>query len=349
MLKKNVAAFVFMLAAFSVFAYNPPAGGENLFGISSPSQLTSASSAAGGGLFSVTPSSIVFNPALIATEQRIMLDVGYTALFGAGGYGNAFQLGMVVPTKWCIADAVVQGIMSPSEDLPLGNSLNLKTAVSKEITDKLSVGLGVGSGFFWDHGSDWALTADLGMMYSLGNFYFLKNTRLGVSLLNLGKPYTDTDLTGIYDNSSSEFPEFCTLRAGGAATLFTASEITGGASFDVAVPGLQNVVFDTGFQMSYRDMIKLSTAWEFNTREFLSGNSNLMPSIGLSFKFMLNSKKDSYLSKKGWQQSEMSVSTAWQQLYGGVNASSAGATLKLGTRDNEAPEIKLWDTDGGND
>ena len=65
-----------LISAVSLYAYNPPAGGENLFGISSPAQLTSASSAAGGAFFDITPSSIAFNPALPAFEQRVMLDAG---------------------------------------------------------------------------------------------------------------------------------------------------------------------------------------------------------------------------------------------------------------------------------
>ena len=70
MVKRIAAAAAAVFMSACLFAYNPPAGGEYLFGISSPFQLTSAQSSAGGAFFDVTPASQVFNPALQAFEQR---------------------------------------------------------------------------------------------------------------------------------------------------------------------------------------------------------------------------------------------------------------------------------------
>ena len=69
MLKKIIASAV-LCAGAALYAYNPPAGGQNLLRISSPELLSEGASAAGGALYSVSPDSVVNNPALTAFEQR---------------------------------------------------------------------------------------------------------------------------------------------------------------------------------------------------------------------------------------------------------------------------------------
>ncbi len=357
MLKKIFFAVAVTAFAVSAFAYNPPAGGENLLSFTSPFQLTSAQSTAGGALSEkgnvpdVTPGSIIFNPALTAQEQRIVLDVGYTALFSSldqtHSMGGAFETGILIPTKWCTANALLQGVFVPFEEMSLGNSINLNLAASKEITERLNVGLGLGTGILWGYNTSWRLGADVGVLYKYGNLGFLKNTRIGVSMLNLGKNYSDTVLSGIRGGYASEYPGLATLRTGIAATLFEIKDLNGGFSFDLSAPEFQNFVVDTGLQFTFKNFIKLSTSWQFNTVEFMENNKVLLPSVGLSFKFVFTSGQNSYLAKKGWDQSEMTVGTAWQQLYGTVNATSAGAVLKLGLEDTTAPSIELGDMVGG--
>ena len=89
-------------------------------------------------------------------------------------------------------------------------------------------------------------------------------------------------------------------------------------------------------------LIKVYSSWEFDTQEFANDSKNLMPSVGVSFKFIFNSAQGSYLSNKGWDQSDMTVSGAWKQMYKNVNAVSAGAVLNLGLADTKAPEITMW-------
>ena len=59
-MKKSVFALATGFLTAAIFAYNPPAGGQSIFNISSPTQLTSASSAAGGGIFYPGPDSGAF-------------------------------------------------------------------------------------------------------------------------------------------------------------------------------------------------------------------------------------------------------------------------------------------------
>ena len=74
----------------------------------------------------------------------------------------------------------------------LGNSLNIKANLAKPITDKLDVGLGVNVGFLFGD-FDWALSANVGALYRIGDLGFLKDFRIGASVSNLGKVFTNTN------------------------------------------------------------------------------------------------------------------------------------------------------------
>ncbi|MBQ0052562.1 MAG: hypothetical protein KBT11_10965, partial [Treponema sp.] len=57
-----------LVACAGLFAYNPPAGGQNVLRLTEPQLISGADSAAGGGLFGVTAASVVNNPALTAWQ-----------------------------------------------------------------------------------------------------------------------------------------------------------------------------------------------------------------------------------------------------------------------------------------
>jgi hypothetical protein len=347
MVKKIIAAAVAVFASAVLFAYNPPVSGESLDRLMSPAQLTSASSSAGGGLFSAGPDSIVFNPALIAYEQRITLDAGYTALFSSANpdkaYGAAFGTGILIPWKWFVGSGIIKGDFLPFDEMNAGNTLGMNVGIAKEVSEHLSVGIGINSGVFWGSGSDWSLGADIGVLYRLPRLGFMKDFRMGISMLNLGKNYMYTTLPGIDSTvDSGSFPQIATLRAGAAAVFFSNNYFKGGASFDLAVPGFQNLIVDTGLQLSFNDMLYLCAAEEINVRESIAGHVNYMPSVSLGYRFTFDAKNNKYLEKNGWGQSEMTTSTAWQQLYQTVNACSLGVRMNLGMQDTDPPRIELW-------
>ena len=351
MVKKTITVLVILLSAACLFAYNPPVSGESLDRLSSPTQLASASSAAGGGIFDAGPDSIVFNPALTAFEQRVALDAGYTFLFSTADKscaGSAFQTGILVPWKWCVGSALLKGSFLPFDEMNAGNTTGLNVGASKEITDHLSVGASVNSGLFWGANADWQLGGNLGVLYHTDAMGVLKNFRLGFSLLNLGKNYSTTTLEGI--NSSEEtgaFPGIVTVRAGVAALLFKTDLFEGGFSFDLAAPSFQNLIIDTGMQFSFNNALYLNIAEDINVRESTAGHSNYMPAISIGYKFVLNSKNNKYMEKNGWQESEMRTDTGWQMMYGTVSACSADVKMKLGMQDTQPPIIELWTNDGG--
>lgn len=347
-MKRNVLAVVSTcLICSAIYAYNPPVNGENFLELSSPRQLTDASSSSGGGIFYAGPESLNVNPALPASEQRNVVNLAYTALFSSNSedtktYGNAFQAGILIPTKFAVYSAYMNGTMIPFVDMNLGDSLNIKGGLSKEVTEKLNVGLNVNSGIFWGANTDWALSANLGFVYNYGKLGFLKDFRYSAALLNLGKTFTNTTLPGI--NAEAEtgiFPMIGTLKLGCAALLAQTSVIKLGASLEITTPAFMNVITDLGLQFAVKDMLYITVADKFNLRELINGHVDVIPSVGLTFRFTFDVKNNQYLEKNGWSQSEMSTSVAWKQLYRNINAVSAGVDLNLGLKDETPPVITI--------
>ena len=362
-MKKVLSALAVLTAASSLFAYNPPTGSEDLNRLSEPELLSGGRSTAGGALYFVTPGSIVNNPALPALEQRIMIDLGYTALIdnddlSDDDYGNAAQLGVSIPSRYGVTTLLGQWVTSPFYDMNLGHIFDFRGNFSKDITDNLTFGATANIGIAYDEKTDWKAGVDLGVLYNFGKIAFMDDFRLGVALMNLGKPFSGDELLGMSADSRDEtfedweeatmYPGLATLRVGIASTLFTVGSFKGGWSADVSVPTAQNAIVDAGLQVAYNDIVRLNVGWGSNIRELIEGRNVNLPAIGLSFRFAFKSSKLA-AGNSDWGQSEMTVGAVWQQLYKNVTAVSGGALLKLGTSDNEPPEITLWPDDGKSD
>ncbi|MBR1537544.1 MAG: hypothetical protein IJ630_11465 [Treponema sp.] len=359
------ALFAAALLSANLFAYNPPAGGQNILRLSSPNLMTGASSAAGGGIYNVTPSSIVNNPALTAWEQRITLDLAgtlfvntnedYEDSFNTNSLGEAFQAGILFPSRWCVSTLLFQGVWTEFFDMPIGDTISFTGGLAKDITDQVSVGMTANFGLLYGDivESDWTASAAFGAYYNHGDLAFMKNVRFGVSMNNLGKMYSNKKNLGIktaknIKNNSQEFedstswPGLCTIRTGFAATMLSTDIMNLGISLDLSYPFFQDLVVDTGLMLQFWDFLKVSAAWSYDLQEEKNDASNLMPSIGVSFKFLFNSKSGSYMANHGWDQSDMTVSGSWKQMYENIHAISAGAVLNLGLKDTKAPEITMW-------
>ena len=351
-MKKQLVLLAFAFVMASVFAYNPPFSGENKYQIANPELLSGAGSASGGAVFTVVPGSIAFNPALTAFEQRTVLNLSYTALINGNRadesdsvYGQAFQLGTIIPTKWLVFAGFMQGTFSDIQRVDLGNSLDFRLGSSKGVTDKLYVGINFYTGFNFGTVFDYTIGADLGALYCFDDIAFLKKPRLGVSLMNLGKPLTKYSEGRGYDGTSTgcAYPGIITPRASFAATLFNVKKISGAFETELYFPSFQNVVAGLSLGFAYADIVTLSVDWEANVRELVADSTSVSwPGVGLGVKFAVNS---SGISKANadWAQSEVIPALAWQNLHNGIQAISAGARLDLGMKDTTAPEIILWD------
>ncbi|MBO4858997.1 MAG: hypothetical protein J5527_10845 [Treponema sp.] len=350
-MKRMLGAFaVLSVIVFSAAAYNPPVNGDVFYELSSPRQLTNASSVTGGALFYAGPESLITNPALTATEQRVDLNAAYTALLGhdADGdssYGQAFQAGILMPFKWSVMSVYTNGTFIPLDKMPplnLGNSVNVKYGLAKEITDKLNVGMNLNFGAFWGADTDFAFSANLGFLYNWGNLWKIKDFRYGASILNLGKNYNHSTLPKLKaENVDGAFPTIATLKLGAAGSFISNDTVKLGASIDLTTPMFMNVIADIGLQFSIKDMFYINIADEFNFREIYNGYVNIVPSVGISFRFTFDVKNSDYLTKNGWNQSEMSISAAWKQLYKSINAISAGVDINAGLKDKTPPVIKI--------
>jgi hypothetical protein len=351
-MKKLLTICLFAVCTAAAFAYNPPYGGENLEELVMPQLMSGGASASGGALFYAGPEQIAVNPALTAGEQRIVLDLGYTGLMEnvtSFEYGSAFNIGLLVPSRWGVFTGALQGVFSPLTDLPLGNSVILRGGFARDITDDFYVGAGLDTGIAFTSSIDWMLNLDLGFWYRIGNWRALKDIRWGASLTGLGKPFSAQTLGLAGINSAVDaglYPGFITPRTGIAATLIDTGSFVVGASADIAAPSFLNIVFDAGIRMCIANTVSLYSDWEVNAAEIAAGKPALIPSVGASFKFSIDTGSTEFFSSKGWQKNDMATSASWRALNGKSHAVSLGASVSLGVRDTVPPEIIIWQESG---
>lgn len=333
----------------SAFSYNPPAGGEDLNLLASPVNLSGANSVTGGALFDAGANSVIVNPALTAGEQRVNLNAGYTFLYStekinSSQIGHSFQTGILIPFKLYIFSGYVNGTFVPFNELHLGNSINAKAGLSKEISDKLSVGLGAGGGYAWTYGHDWSLYADVGALYKVGSLGFINDFRLAASVLNLGKMYSDVARVGIDASANNTpYPTLATFKLGAAGTLVDTEIAKVGLAFDVTTPCFQNLIVDLNAQVAFKNAFYVSVGEKFNLAEVIQKKYSFIPSVAFLYKFSFNVKNNQYLEDNGWSQSEMTVSAGYKNLYNSVHAISGGVDIDLGMADVDAPKIVVWD------
>ena len=342
------------LCAFTLSAYNPPINGDNLFELASPHQIADASSVTGGAIFYGGPDSILVNPALPASEQRVSLNLSYTALINtdkadSNHFSSAYQLGIVIPFKFAVFTGLLDGVHGEFDNMNVGNTLSTKLALSKEISERLNIGLGLNTGLFWakNSGSDWMLSGNIGYLYTFGDAGFLKDFKYGVSVLNLGKNVKDVELSVLNkkDTDLSAFPTLATVKVGASGLFVSNSAVKFGFSFGVTTPMFMNVIFDAGLQFSVKDCFYIHVADRFNLSEFCNGHKDFLPSIGIGVRFTFDFNND-YMQKNGWEQSEVSSTFVYKNYYQTINAFSLGVDMNLGMQDTTPPVITLWNNEG---
>ena len=355
-MKKLLTGMIcFVVLSAGIFAYNPPVGAEDMCLLSSPAGLSGNLFTAGSISNSSGAESILVNPALTAENQRVNLNAGYTFLFDSNDQnesqiGSAFQTAIMIPNKLFVFSGYLNGTFIPfNDEMYLGNSINVKAGLSKEITDKLNIGISVNGGVAWKYGTDWSLGFNCGFVYDIGKLGFMQDFRYGVSLLNLGKNY-ETCNNNLNNNKSfgidnehsvSPFPSIATIKLGAAASLFKNDLIDLGAALDFTIPAFQNFIVDMNLQFTLKQMLTLSVGEKINVRELANGHKNLIPSVGLFFKFSFDVKNNEYLASRDWSESEMRVSAAYKNMYENVNAISAGVDIDLGMKDTTPPQISI--------
>ncbi|HRY80042.1 MAG TPA: FlgD immunoglobulin-like domain containing protein [Spirochaetia bacterium] len=326
------------LAVLSAPAYDPPRGGEYAQLLTSPFLLAGGSWAAS----TESPASDYLNPAASAGQQRVVLDANYAAVVGMDaqtGWGSALNLGLTIPKPYGVWTASAQFLSIPDSltSLPLGTAFRVEGSIAKDLYPNLYAGIGAGLVI----GDDWGLAADLGILRKVGDFLFFKNFQWGAVLSGLGKPYVPAGL-GAAGGAATAFPGPYTLTLGGRGDFIQTEKFRAGASLDLAAPSFQNLLVNAGLEGSFREKVILRLGWGLNVHEILNSPAALLPSLGLFGKFELNRKSDeSFISKQGWDRSEIRPGLAVKPLYDGIYAYSAGINIPLGVVDREAPVVQL--------
>ncbi len=339
-----VFCLVFCLFSIPLFAYNPPSGGELTPSWYSPLFM-------GGGysiLNTAVPASDALNPAASAARQRFTLDLSYGALFGNAaqpGTGSIINLGASIPSAAGVFGAGMRYVNAPPgfTALPLGSSFDLRGSFAKELGEKLIVGLGLSARF----GSrvstmDSSIGADLGFIAKLGDKGFFKNMRWGMVAAGLGKWYAPGDGTSATGNINIAFPSPFTLRGAAGFDIIDTKAFRLSATADASLPIFQNIILDMGLEARILDAVSLSLGEGLNLREFIGGNyQSFVPRMGVraSIPITTSKKGDSFLSKQGWEKSELEPIIAFQPLYQDIWALGLGISLPLGMRDKSPPKI----------
>ncbi len=357
MKNKLILALTALLAlTASCYAFTPVFGGENLYTLTSPELLSGSGSATGGPIFRSVPASIVLNPAIPAREQQNTLNLSYLAMIdtkkptaNAEVFGTGIQLGATIPTNLFVYSGTIQWIMAPFERMNLGNTINMHLGASKNINDHLDVGLNIYAGYFGGkkYGHDWNIGADVGILYLLDDIGVIKEPRLGISVVNLGKPVTNCEVYNVKGTTEgSTYPGILTPKVGFSSLFVKNSDVKAGFSTDFSFPTCKNIVADLAVGFEYKDMVDVDIAWEaLDLVEYLNGAKIKWPSLGVNLKFTINTGKIAKISND-WEKSEICPSVAATNLYSGIVAVAAGASIELGLQDSTAPEIIVWNGEG---
>ncbi len=332
-------------AATALYGYNPPLGNESVLSLFSPLTTGGTANAAGSSLGSALPGELTVNPALSAGEQRVVLDVSYAGLYGAeddSGYGNIINLGTVIPTSFAVFGGSINFIQSPFEDyLPLGTSLSVNFSASKDLTERFYAGVGI-SGIFGD--GDTGISAGIGALYNFGDISFAKDLRVGLSLTGIGTEFRPKDASGIRnpEKDITGYPSAFTLRSGFSFLLLRTENLNAGFSAGLSLPRFHNAVFDFGAEIEVKKLFFAKAGWTLNLLEIEKECASLIPSVALGVKLKIGSGAAVKLTdRQDWMESELTPVIAYKQFDGGIHAVSAGATLKLGQKDEKGPEIKI--------
>lgn len=342
-MKRIVLMLCAVLSAYSVFAYNPPAGGESAQTFFSPDVLGGQASVTGGPFADGNPADLASNPALSAYEQRIIFDLSYAAVIGfkrntagdSGWKGHLANADFLYPARWGVIATDVHFFKSSFASLPWGTAGSLRFSYSKDLTENIALGIGL----YGIIGTGWGLGADLGMLYRFGDLGFAKDSRLGVAITGMGKPY-NANRGGVKSlSNTSGFPGMFTPRAGFATTFVAVKNFKLGMAFDLSFPTFQNVVFDTGLHMKFAEMVTFKAGWNFNLVETLHHAQTYIPSFGLACTIKLNSKTAN--EANAWEQSDITPQLAAKPLVNGIWAIGAGVNVKVGKTDTSAPVIRV--------
>ena len=330
-----------LLCLIPLSAYNPPKGGFFLPSIYSPWGLAYTPTVTGPS----SPWAALLNPSVIADSQLVQFEAAYTGItdFGTAGqgWGSAVSLGFSLPAPYGVWGGAARFFSSAAgmTSMPLGTFGGLTGFFAKDLLPSLYLGTAVDLTMGGQGGFGWGLSLDLGATWLAGDLGAFKDTRFGLSILDMGKGYSTPAATGMFGGAGSSYPSAFTLGLGARSNLIQNYYWNLDAGIDVWSPSFQDLGLDISMGLAFREMVTLRLGWSAGLRDMLNGTGrSYLPSLGIfgtisldkGFKFGGKSNKDASIG----------IGTAIAPLYDSLYALSAGASLSFGLRDRTAPVIK---------
>ncbi len=330
-----------LLNLIPLSAYNPPKGGFSLPSIYSPWGLAYTPTVTGPS----NPWAALLNPSVIADNQLVQIEAAYTGItdFGTAGqgWGSAASLGFALPAPYGVWGGAARFFSSAAgmTSMPLGTFGGLTGIFAKDLLPSLYLGTAVDLTMGGQGGFGWGLSLDLGATWLAGDLGIFKDTRFGLSILDMGKGYSTPTATGMFGGSATSYPAAFTLGLGARSNLVQNYYWNLDAGIDVWSPSFQDLGLDISVGIAFREMIALRLGWSAGLRDILNGTGrSYLPSLGIFGTISLD--KGFNFAGRSNRDANIGIGTAIAPLYDSLYAMSAGASLSFGLRDRTAPVIK---------
>jgi len=260
----------------------------------------------------------IISPASSADIEFPVLSLSYGDIFG---YNSLFFFSYLHPTSYGVLSGTLRYFSANIQNQGLNNSFNLNLNFAKIFTEKLYVGLGIN--FLkadYRDGSGITLGANLGGIYHLFPYNekrenkFLKNLRIGASILNIGNAISQ-------DNEVISSPLI--LRLGPSVSFNIAKNIETIFSFDTILRKMKEFSLGLGLETIIKKKVAVRVGYQINS-DFLNFT------IGAGYNFKLQN----LLSQ---------VNYSFVSMENDKFINMLGINIYLGTVDNTAPkaEVKL--------
>jgi flagellar hook assembly protein FlgD/outer membrane protein OmpA-like peptidoglycan-associated protein len=332
-----VAAFA---CASAVFGYDPPKGGVFLPSIYSPWGLASTPTVTGDP----SPWAAMMNPSATGGTQLTQFEAAYTGVsdFKAGGqgWGSAASLSFSLPVPYGVWGGGARFFSVPGTmtGMPLGTFGSIRGSFSKDLFPNLYIGSALDITMGGNGSFGWGVGLDLGATWFAGNLGFLKDTRFGLSILNIGKGYAAAPITGIFGGTASSYPSAFTLGLGMRSYLLQTYNWNLDVAVDLWSPSFQDLGLGLSVGLGFRDFASLRLGWSVGLRDAIAGSGrSYLPALGLSGTIPLG--KGFALGKNRYKDASIGVAASAAPLYDGLFAIGAGFNLSFGVKDKSAPVI----------
>ncbi len=318
--------------------YNPPDGGEDLYQLLGPRQLSRG--------FSVTslavPSAHSMNPAAAGLLQRTTLDASYTGISGFGDrgdkkgwQGHVGNLAISHPNPYGVLTGSAHFVSNQLDAMKWGNTGILRGSFATELYPDFLVGAGLWAAAGGDRDDmTGAVAADLGMIYLMGDRGPFRDLRWGTALKNIGSFYRPVSGRG-------GMPGPFTPATGFGFSVLRTENLTWDANFDLSAPSFQNLRLNLGTGLEIGERVGLSMGYQIDLQQVLNSDRveqrSPLPSFGVSVRLVPGADPPEPGSRRAGEVDMQSGSAA---LYGDTWGFSTGVTVPLGGLDAAGPVIE---------